>query len=311
MNYQQQNYQQQPQQPRLAPGQVPQGLKGASDPSDLTLPYYGATFGQAITRFFRNYVNFNGRASREEFLWPMVVLCGPIILLHLIATIIQIAELSNPQAVINRLDGGVSVGQVITWILVVPALATLLPAIAVTIRRMHDTNRPGTYVLFGLIPVAGYALLLYFGNLPSDPAGVVYDQKPGQYPGQPGYGAPQGQPQYGAQPGQQQYGAPQNQPQYGASQGYQSQPQYGAPQAPQGQQNGASQAPQQYGAQPGQPQYGYGAPQSQSQYGYGAPQGQPQHGVQQDSQQHGASQSQTPAQPTSQNHQTPPAPPAP
>ena len=35
-------------------------------------PLYGATFGQAIKRFFRGYVVFSGRASRSEFWWAML-----------------------------------------------------------------------------------------------------------------------------------------------------------------------------------------------------------------------------------------------
>ncbi|SKV78147.1 Predicted membrane protein [Mycobacteroides abscessus subsp. massiliense] len=45
---------------------------GATDPRDLTLPLYGATFGQAITRFFRSYARFSGRASRSEYWWVML-----------------------------------------------------------------------------------------------------------------------------------------------------------------------------------------------------------------------------------------------
>ena len=42
---------------------------GATDPRDLTLPLYGATFGQAVARFFRSYARFSGRASRSEYWW--------------------------------------------------------------------------------------------------------------------------------------------------------------------------------------------------------------------------------------------------
>ena len=41
--------------------------RGAASPDDLSLPLYGATFGQAVKRFFKNYVKFSGRASRSEF----------------------------------------------------------------------------------------------------------------------------------------------------------------------------------------------------------------------------------------------------
>jgi hypothetical protein len=77
-----------------------------------------------------------------------------------------------------------------------------------------------------------------------------YAPAPGQYGGQPPYGAPQGQ--YGQQP---QYGQQGQQGQYGA------QPQYGAPQGQYGQQPQYSQQGQQ--GQYGAPQQQYGAPQQQ------------------------------------------------
>jgi hypothetical protein len=36
-------------------------------PSPMSLPLYGATFGQALSRFFRSYARFSGRASRSEY----------------------------------------------------------------------------------------------------------------------------------------------------------------------------------------------------------------------------------------------------
>ncbi|WP_298228535.1 DUF805 domain-containing protein [Gryllotalpicola sp.] len=36
-------------------------------------PLYGATFGQAFTRFWQRYALFYGRASRSEFWWWFLV----------------------------------------------------------------------------------------------------------------------------------------------------------------------------------------------------------------------------------------------
>lgn len=49
---------------------------GATDPRDLTLPLYGATFGQAVTRFFRSYARFSGRASRSEYWWVQLAVAA-------------------------------------------------------------------------------------------------------------------------------------------------------------------------------------------------------------------------------------------
>lgn len=48
------------------------------------------------------------------------------------------------------------------------ALVHLLPSIAVTVRRLHDTNRTGWWALLAFIPVAGPLVLLYFAVLPGD-----------------------------------------------------------------------------------------------------------------------------------------------
>jgi uncharacterized membrane protein YhaH (DUF805 family) len=41
-------------------------------------------------------------------------------------------------------------------------LATLIPGLAVTIRRLHDTDRSGWNILWGLVPLVGGFILLYF-----------------------------------------------------------------------------------------------------------------------------------------------------
>ena len=42
------------------------------------------------------------------------------------------------------------------------ALAIVLPNLAVTVRRLHDTDRTGWWVLLGLVPVIGLLVLLWF-----------------------------------------------------------------------------------------------------------------------------------------------------
>jgi uncharacterized membrane protein YhaH (DUF805 family) len=44
-------------------------------------------------------------------------------------------------------------------------LAILVPCFTITIRRLHDTNRSGWWVLAGLIPVVGWLALLILMSL--------------------------------------------------------------------------------------------------------------------------------------------------
>jgi uncharacterized membrane protein YhaH (DUF805 family) len=49
------------------------------------------------------------------------------------------------------------------------SLAFIIPNLAVTVRRLHDTGRSGWFVLLGLIPCIGGILLLVFYVSAGDP----------------------------------------------------------------------------------------------------------------------------------------------
>lgn len=109
------------------------------------------SFATAVKSFWSNYTNFKGRARRSEY-W--------FIQLFLIATNIAVAvvDLALMNGDVERFianGGGGIVGLI--WI-----LATIVPALAVLIRRLHDTNRSGWWALIGLVPVAGAIVLLVF-----------------------------------------------------------------------------------------------------------------------------------------------------
>ncbi|HUW02093.1 MAG TPA: DUF805 domain-containing protein [Acidimicrobiales bacterium] len=48
------------------------------------------------------------------------------------------------------------------------ALALLIPSLAIAIRRLHDTGKSGWMLLLGLIPLAGFIILIVFYVQPSD-----------------------------------------------------------------------------------------------------------------------------------------------
>ncbi|MDU2940862.1 MAG: DUF805 domain-containing protein [Enterobacteriaceae bacterium] len=89
----------------------------------------------------KNYVGFSGRARRQEF-W-MFVLINSII-----------------TAVLNVIQ--IMMGMEIAWITILYALVTLLPYLAVTVRRLHDTDRSGFWIFLGLIPIIGWIVLFVF-----------------------------------------------------------------------------------------------------------------------------------------------------
>jgi uncharacterized membrane protein YhaH (DUF805 family) len=67
-----------------------------------------------------------------------------------------------------------------SWYVVhgIVALALLLPNISVGVRRLHDTDRTGWWLLIGLIPLIGMVVLLIFFLEESHPGGNRYGPPP-------------------------------------------------------------------------------------------------------------------------------------
>lgn len=112
----------------------------------------------------KNYAVFRGRARRREY-W-MFVLVNAIIGIAL-AVIGKLAKMPDgPTFGIGMSRNGLGVfgiGLFSSPILFqVYALATLLPFLAVEVRRLHDTGRTGWWWLFGLVPVLGQIVLVVF-----------------------------------------------------------------------------------------------------------------------------------------------------
>lgn len=117
-------------------------------------PLRGATFGQAVQRFFQKYAQFRGRASRSEFWWW-----------YLASVIIEIVfrALGAASGVFALLGGLFS-------------LAVIVPQIAIGARRLHDTNRSGWWQLLVFIPIVGWIILIVWWASREKPEGVRFDR---------------------------------------------------------------------------------------------------------------------------------------
>ena len=116
----------------------------------------------------RKYARLSGRASRSEYWWyTLAIIIGSIVL----------AVVDG--ALFGSAFGGVGLFGGIF------ALATFVPSLAVSFRRMHDVNRSAWWLLIGLIPLIGTIVVLVwfcsrgtagenrFGPDPLDPSGDV------------------------------------------------------------------------------------------------------------------------------------------
>jgi uncharacterized membrane protein YhaH (DUF805 family) len=108
-------------------------------------------FSEALKSFWNNYANFKGRARRSEYWFIQLFL----VVTNLAVAAIDLALMDGDVDRFIANGGGGIVGLI--WI-----LATIVPAIAVLIRRLHDTGRSGWWSLIGLVPFAGAIVLLVF-----------------------------------------------------------------------------------------------------------------------------------------------------
>lgn len=118
------------------------------------------SFGEAVQRaIIENYCNFNGRASRSEY-WFFA-------LFNFIISFVL--------GFLTGLTGGATFLTVLTYII---SLALLLPGLGLSVRRLHDINRSGWWVLIGLIPLVGAIILIIWFAKESDPVENQYGPVP-------------------------------------------------------------------------------------------------------------------------------------
>jgi uncharacterized membrane protein YhaH (DUF805 family) len=77
--------------------------------------------------------------------------------------------------VLSIVDSAVGTGGILGMIY---SLAVLCPGIAVSIRRLHDTNRSGWWALIGLVPIVGAIVLLVFMAQEGQPGSNQYGPNP-------------------------------------------------------------------------------------------------------------------------------------
>ncbi|HEX8510899.1 MAG TPA: DUF805 domain-containing protein [Propionibacteriaceae bacterium] len=129
-------------------------------------PLHEATIAQAFTRFWKRYATFSGRASRSEYWWMALISLTVAIL----TTSIDVVTNGGFAEARTTTTG---VGDLLSYAW---GLATIVPTVALGVRRLHDTNRSGNWILLGLVPFIGVIVVLIFSLAPSHPAGARFDR---------------------------------------------------------------------------------------------------------------------------------------
>lgn len=107
-------------------------------------------FFEAISSVFTKYATFSGRAPRSEFWW-----------FWLLNLIVGVALDGSGARAGNGMHMGAPSVLGIVW-----HLAVFIPMLAVSVRRLHDIDRTGWWLLLWLIPVIGWIVIFVFHVLP-------------------------------------------------------------------------------------------------------------------------------------------------
>lgn len=99
-------------------------------------------FQEAVKAFFSNYVKFDGRSARSEFWWVLLFVLIMNVLIGVITAVV-----------------GEGLGSILSLIF---SLAIIVPYIALGIRRFHDLDKSGWWVISLLIPLVNLIMLLVF-----------------------------------------------------------------------------------------------------------------------------------------------------
>ena len=104
------------------------------------------TFEESVEHVFSNYFNAKGRASRSEYWWWYLF------------TILASIAVSLLGVILDYFSGIEFISTILTWGL---SILILIPNICVQIRRYHDINRSGWWIL---CPIVCIIFLFFAGD---------------------------------------------------------------------------------------------------------------------------------------------------
>lgn len=105
----------------------------------------------------RRYADFEGRASRSEYwlfaLFRIGVGIAFMTILSIASAFVSPGDDGGPAAIFMAL---------LALVMVVVVLGLFIPTLAVSVRRLHDTDKSGWLLLIAFIPFGGIVLLIFY-----------------------------------------------------------------------------------------------------------------------------------------------------
>jgi uncharacterized membrane protein YhaH (DUF805 family) len=108
------------------------------------------------TRPLKKYADFTGRAPRAEYWWFYLLMLVAYFVAMIVDSLVGI-ELLGPYGLLTCLVG----------------LALIVPGFAATVRRLHDTNRSGWWILIAAVPYFVMGVMMGMAMASGDTAGMA------------------------------------------------------------------------------------------------------------------------------------------
>ena len=132
-------------------------------PITSSTPQVIVDFPEAVKLGFQRYIDFSGRSSRAEYWWFALF----IVLVDIIVTAVDTVVLGTDLSGIGLLSA--------VW-----QLATLIPSLAIGVRRLHDIDKSGWWILLWFVLVIGWIVLLVWAIKRGDGGPNKYGPDPRQ-----------------------------------------------------------------------------------------------------------------------------------
>ena len=129
-------------------------------------------FTYFIECYTKHYADFSGRARRREY-WGTVLFNILSYLLLVFISSLLFGVLGAVQGSLNQ-----TLQTLQSMVLFLLLVCSVLPGLAVAVRRLHDTGRSGLYYLLIFIPILGPILLLFWMCSDSQPEENEYGPNP-------------------------------------------------------------------------------------------------------------------------------------
>lgn len=125
-------------------------------------------FQTSVKTVLSKFAVFDGRASRSELWWWILALA-------LVGTVTSLIDGVLVAPILGFERFSPEAGEPLQMLF---TIVIFLPTLAVEVRRLHDIDRSGWWVLLGLVPIIGGLVLLWWYTRPSTDGDNQYGPSP-------------------------------------------------------------------------------------------------------------------------------------